>query len=547
MRSKLLSICILITLIGWNPISTSAQYGELEAYMDRLNELRRFNGVVLIGDKDRVVFEHAVGQADAEGNEKIKRQTSFYIGSVTKPFTATLVLQAVERGEISLFDTLASFFPRINMADEVTIRHMLSHTSGIGSYTDMSSMKRWKNRENSREEMLSRIEDLRPRFKPGERYEYSNSNYYLLGAILEEVQRKTYEEILREGILGPLGMKHSGIDPGAAQKHMAEGLSPTLQAWESVELVHLSVPFAAGAMYSNATDLHSFSQALFASELFKVPQSLELMTTTVEGNYGLGLFQLEVEGESALGHTGGIDGYSALMLFFPSSGLHFISLSNSLVSDHLDIASAAMRLHNGESIELPETRQATLLPPELLQRYAGSYSLEAGFLLDVQARQGYLTCQVPGQDVVELLAANDTAFYSEIHNLDLFFQVDSAGAAVESIRLDQAGYSFKGTPFQLPSSVLALPQKKLQRLIGVYALGPGFDLEVSLMDEKLMAQATGQDAFELIAESETRFFATVAPIDIEFDLDKTGRAKGLTLKQSGQVIYAEREGHEADE
>jgi hypothetical protein len=300
------------------------------------------------------------------------------------------------------------------------------------------------------------------------------------------------------------------------------------------------VPFAAGAMYANAYEMYIFSKALFSGKLFAEKSSLELMRTPVKGVYGLGVYKSEITGLQTIGHNGGIEGYSALWAYIPSLGMHVVSLSNSMVSDHEAIVDAALRIHGGEVVALPEARQAIMLTAASLQRLAGAYLLDQGFLLNVQASANGLSCQAMDQDPVALKASTDTSFFSEIYNLDLRFQLDSAQMKVEKVVLEQAGLSLEGEPYSLPDQMRQLDKAKLQRLIGIYELSPGFELTIALQGDKLMAQATGQSPFELMAEDETHFFATVAPIDIQFELGDDGRASALLLKQAGQVSYAER-------
>ncbi|MFN2424677.1 MAG: DUF3471 domain-containing protein, partial [Cryomorphaceae bacterium] len=224
----------------------------------------------------------------------------------------------------------------------------------------------------------------------------------------------------------------------------------------------------------------------------------------------------------------------------PERGLHIISLSNSMLSDHASVTDAALRVYRGEKVEIPTARQATALSAEVLERYTGSYALEAGFLIQVASGASGLTCQVPGQELVHLQAASENGFFSDIHSLEITFHMTEEGDSVSELTLTQGGQNFKGQPFNLPAQVVKIDEKKLRKLTGVYELQPGFDLTISLNGGTLSGQATGQGAFELIAESETRFVATVAPIEIDFETDENGVAKAINLKQAGQVLHAER-------
>lgn len=518
----------------------NAQYDNLHEYLDRMTEQKKFTGTVMIATDDKILFEKATGPATADGTLMNEANSVYRIGSITKSFTSVLALKSAEAGKLSLDDKLSTWHPEVTNAEKVTVRQLLSHTSGIASYTELPDMTEWKYDEHSVADMIIRFRGLKSEFEPGTKHKYSNSNYFLLGSILEKIYDKPYAQIVKEMITEPLGMRQTGIDPEANRVELSKGLSPRINGWDAVPPVHPSVPYAAGALYSSVNDLHTFSAALFTNHIFEKEATLIEMQTPVMGNYGFGLFESEVAGEKAVAHNGGIDGYSSTWLYFPERKLHIISLSNSLISDHASVTDAALRVHRGEKVEIPLTRQARILPAKLLNRYTGSYALDAGFLLDIAAGGGGLSCQVPGQERVELQAAEDTLFFSDIHNLEISFHMAEDGKSVRELTLRQGGISFKGQPFNLPDQIFKVDSKTLRKLTGIYELQPGFDLTITVNDGVLMGQATGQGAFELIAENETRFFATVAPIDIEFETDKNGFAKAITLKQAGQVLYAER-------
>lgn len=525
---------------------SSAQYENLNAYLDRMVELKKFTGTVMIATDDKILFERAVGPATAD-EERLNEPTSAYrIGSITKSFTSALVLKTAEAGKISLDHKLSKWHPEVTNAENVTIRQMLSHTSGIASYTDLPDLAEWKYEDNTTADMIIRIRDLKSQFEPGTQHKYSNSNYFLLGSVLEKIYEKPYAQLIEEMITEPLGMRRTGINPEEQRIELSMGLSPQINGWKPVPPVHMSVPYAAGALYSTVNDLHTFSVALFGNRIFEKEATLTEMQTPVIGTYALGLFESEVAEEKAVAHNGGIDGYSSVWLFFPERRLHIISLSNSFLSDHASVTDAALRVHRGEEVEIPPARQAKILPSEILKRYTGSYALDAGFLLDVSAGGGGLTCQVPGQERVHLQAASDSVFFSQIHNLEIEFHMTADGQSVRDLTLKQGGYSFVGEPFNLPDKIFKVDEETLQKLTGVYEIQPGFELTITVSDGTLMGQATGQGAFELIAESKTRFFATVAPIDIEFETDKNGYAEGMTLKQAGQVLHADRKQEQKD-
>ncbi|MCA1752534.1 MAG: beta-lactamase family protein, partial [Flavobacteriales bacterium] len=311
----------------------SAQYENLNEYLDRMTELKKFTGTVMIATDDKTLFEKATGPATADGVLMNATNSVYRIGSITKSFTSVLILKSVEAGKMSLDDKLSTWHPEVTNADKVTVRQLLSHTSGNASYTDLPDMAEWKYDDNSVADIIIRFRGLKSEFEPGTRFKYSNSNYFLLGSILEKIYEKPYAEITAAMITEPLGMRQTGVDSEANGVELSTGLSPNIDGWKQVPPVHPTVPYAEGALYSSVSDLHTFSAALFGNRIFAKKATLSDMQTPVIGTYALGLFESEVAGEKALAHNGGIDGYSSTWLYFPERGLHIISLSNSMLSD----------------------------------------------------------------------------------------------------------------------------------------------------------------------------------------------------------------------
>ena len=201
---------LLVPLLSWGQTNISKKADELlSAYAKQ----EQFSGTVLIAKGGKVVFEKGYGYADREKQLPNSPETEFRIGSVTKPFTATLILQLQEKGKLSITDPVSKYLPEYPKGDSITIANLLNHTSGIPSITSMKQYYQvWMKEPATHELSISRFKNEPLRFSPGSKFEYSNSNYILLSYLAEKVSGKAFEELLTSELIGPLGLRQTGLD-----------------------------------------------------------------------------------------------------------------------------------------------------------------------------------------------------------------------------------------------------------------------------------------------------------------------------------------------
>ncbi len=517
----------------------AAQSELLDLYMSRTVQLKKFTGTVLMAEGDKVIFRKAYGPANEKGDKMNDVESAYRIGSVTKTFTSVLIMQLAEQGKLTLEEPLAKYYKNFPRSEEVTIRHMLSHTSGIPEYTSLPDFDSWKYDEITPLNLVTKLQKVPFTFEPGERFGYSNTNYIFLGMILEEIYQKPFEMIVMQQICKPAAMTNTGSDLGRRNLKLSEGLTPTREGNTAEKPVDTSVPFAAGALYSTVDDMLKFSRMLHSGGFFVDKATLQEMTTAVNDMYALGIYQNTIAGLKGIGHNGGIDGYAAQWFYFPEKDLTLITISNNMTADHAAVGEAMVKTFLGEPIEIPAERKLLVLPEATLQKYVGSYELAANFLIDISIENGGLRAQTTGQRAFDLYAQSETEFYAIVAILEISFIAGDDGMA-KALTLDQGGQKTYAKRFEIKDLSIQIPEAKLKRLVGTYELQPGFNLEIKLEDGKLMGQATGQPAFELYSESDTRFFATVAPIDLEFEIGDDGKAEAVTLNQNGNVMKAPR-------
>ena len=320
----------------------------IAAIMQRRSSVGDFSGTVLVARDGKIVYENALGYANREWNTANDLGTKFEVGSMTKQFTALLILQFVNEGKLSLDGHISDYLPyyRKDTGQRVTIAELLSHTSGI---PDFLSQIGFLDGPASRthhgvQEFATQFCAGALRFDPGTRFEYSNSGYFLLGAILEQVSGTSYERLLQERIFTPLKMRDSGYaHPETILPHRATGYERTPAGFQNARYYDMSIPFAAGAMYSTVGDLLRWDQALYTEQLLPARLRNLLFTPKLE-DYGFG-WSIYIPksgqpnaGDTILMHGGAIFGFQSVIERIPKYRELIVLLDNSDSPKILEIA-----------------------------------------------------------------------------------------------------------------------------------------------------------------------------------------------------------------
>jgi CubicO group peptidase (beta-lactamase class C family) len=294
---------------------------QIDTLISQYADCCSFTGSILISEHNRVVFKKGYGLANREWNIPNAPDVKFRLGSITKQFTSTLVMQQVAKGSIKLDGHLSDYLPyyRQDTGSKISISQLLSHTSGIPSYTDDPKFFGDVSRNYyAVEDFVKKYCSGDLQFEPGTKFHYDNSGYFILGAILEHVSGKTYEALLKEGILVPLAMKDSGYDHYAdIVPKRATGYQLDLAGVENAPYLDMSIPFAAGSLYSTVEDLYKWDQALYADKLLPGDLKQKLFTPNLE-NYAYGWFIRTIPagepgaGQTMITHGGGINGFNTL-------------------------------------------------------------------------------------------------------------------------------------------------------------------------------------------------------------------------------------------
>ena len=330
-------ILITVALLGQSVTTPASIPGKIDDLVQKYVELEQFNGSILVAQGDGVILKKGYGMANFEWSIPNTPDTRFRLGSVTKQFTSMLIMQLVEEGKLSLDDKLADRLPyyRKETGSKVTIHQLLNHTSGIPSYTDIPNFMRDRSRLPLplRELVTTHCSgDLG--FEPGSKFAYNNSGYVILGAVIEHITGKTYELVLKERILDPAGMKATGYDHSEPLiSRRAAGYQNGLDGVRNSDFLDMSLPHAAGALYSTVEDLHLWDQALYGTKLLSEADKKKLFTPGLS-NYAYGWIVRKAPvgrdkaERTVIQHGGGINGFNTLIVRIPEDRTLVVLLNN---------------------------------------------------------------------------------------------------------------------------------------------------------------------------------------------------------------------------
>jgi CubicO group peptidase (beta-lactamase class C family) len=289
---------------------------------------KQFMGSVLVAWDGSILINKAYGFANLEWDMPNTPTTKFRLGSITKQFTAACILLLEERGKLKIDDPVKKYISEAPAAwDKVTIFNLLTHTSGIPSFTGFADYASTEAIPTTPEKLVQRFRDKPLEFQPGEKWSYSNSGYVLLGYLIEKVSGQSYNQFVQENIFGLLGMKDSGYDSNSdIIPHRASGYTPGEKGVINTGFIHMTIPFSAGGLYSTTEDLLRWEQGLFGGKVLS-SVSLQKMTTPFKHNYAFGLAVHTVNGHKVIEHGGGIEGFNTELAYYPEDKMTVVVLA----------------------------------------------------------------------------------------------------------------------------------------------------------------------------------------------------------------------------
>lgn len=407
----------LFTLFLCAPLTQAMDTEKLDKYMDALEG--KFMGSISVSKNGNLIYQKTMGYADIGSQTKALKDTQYRIGSISKTFTAALVLKAVEEKKITLDKTIESYFPSIKNANTITVHHLLSHRSGIYNFTNNPDYLGWHTSPKSEQQMVALIARGESIFTPGSKADYSNSNYVLLSYILEKIYQKPYAAILDEKIVKPLGLKDTRMSTDKAPQENKTFSYKLTDTWEIEKETHPSILMGAGGILSTPTNLTLFAEGLFNNKIINA-SSLKQMTS-IKDNYGLGLFVLPFYDKKSFGHNGGVDGFSSVFSYFPQDGIAFAITSNGTGYDMNAISLAVLSSAYNKPFDLPDFKTISLTSDDLTP-YLGIYSSKQMPLkITISRNNNVLVAQATGQSSFELNATEKHIFKFDMAGIVLIF------------------------------------------------------------------------------------------------------------------------------
>jgi CubicO group peptidase (beta-lactamase class C family) len=407
--------------------------------------------IAVVRDRDTLVMA-GWGKADLENDVMATAHTVYRIGSITKQFTASAVMQLVEQGKVRLDDSIGSYLPSLPAAwHAVTVRQLLNHTSGIPSYTDIGPrwIRRW-GEEMPPDTLVALTAGDTLWFKPGSSWRYDNSGYVVLGMLVSKVAERPWATDIVERFAKPLGLADTrNCDTRSIIKHRAQGYEPAQGEWVNAQYLAMSQPYAAGALCSSVGDLARWNRALGSGQVVK-PASYATMTTpegaaaTAALKYGFGLARDTLAGRTVISHGGGINGFITSNAWFPAERLSVTVLTNSGAARPDGLLAQVARAALGAPLLRPPAKVA--ITAAELAKYVGVYELKVGAQsvdFAFSERNGELYAQLATQNPIPLTyIGNDTFGASVDPTLRIAFTLESGKAS--RISLKQGGLTAEG-------------------------------------------------------------------------------------------------------
>lgn len=337
---KLVVLSVLLLFFALNITSAQDKAKQIDQLLTTYNQYGQFNGSALVAENGKVILKKGFGSANMEWDIPNQSDTKFRLGSITKQFTAFLILKLVDDGKLKLDVPITTYLPDYpkETGDKITLHHLLTHTSGIPNYTATPNFLRDKSRNPyTPEDFVKTFNKLPLEFTPGEKFNYSNSGYFLLGYIIEKVTGKTYEQYLQETILTPLKMVNTGFDHSEViLKNRAAGYEKQGKNFVNSSFIDMSIPYAAGSLYSTVEDLYLWDQALYTTKLLSEKSMESFFKPYIKAwgdFYSYGWFISEANNGSkdklkVTEHGGGINGFNTLISRVPADKILVVLLNN---------------------------------------------------------------------------------------------------------------------------------------------------------------------------------------------------------------------------
>ena len=497
---------------------------------------------ILIAKKGEVVYRKAFGKSNLELDTDMIPENVFEIGSITKQFTAVGILMLLEEGKLSLDDEITKFIPDYpTQGTKITVHHLLTHTSGIKSYTSIPALRDFARKDISVTELIDMFKNEPMDFKPNEKFLYNNSGYILLGYIIEKVSGISYEEFIQKRIFDVLKMENSLYGSKyEIVKNRAAGYQKQGE-YLNADYISMTIPYAAGSIMSTVDDMFLWHKSVRNNTLIsKESLAKAFKNYTLDNgkkiNYGYGWSHNMVNGVPVIEHGGGIFGYTTHGIYVPSENAYIIILTNCNCNSPTEIAFKIAAIAIGKPY--PELSKKISLTETQLQKRVGAYEFEDGVVRFITLKDNQLYSQrADGNAAFKIFPLTQDRFFFENSFAEYIFTDGTPKKVVFKNNIDVSEGVETDKKMPEATKEVQLSPEILKRYVGTYKLAPEFNMVITVEGNQIFVQATGQPRFELFASSENNFFLKVVDAKVIFKMDKdTNTPISLVLEQGGQKI-----------
>jgi CubicO group peptidase (beta-lactamase class C family) len=501
---------------------------------------------VLVGRDGKILFQKGYGMADIEHHVPVTPETKFRIGSISKQFTAVAILKLQEQGKLSVEDKLSKYFPDFPRGDEVRLRHLLTHTSGIHSYTDKPDFMQKVTNAITSQALIESIEKDKFDFNPGQKWSYCNSGFFLLGCIVEKVSGESYEDFLRKTFFEPLGMRNTGVHHSdEALRHVAlgyDGGPKRAVNWD------MSWAGGAGALYSTVGDLYRWNEAVFHGKVLS-ERSLAAAFTPVKTDeskesepaegYGYGWAIGTFRGAHEISHGGGLNGFLSHLMRLPEKNFAVVVLQNGAPNaSPQPLAHYVTEIYLGTELEVRP--RSVKVAPSALDLVAGRYDYGSA-VLTVEREGERLFAQLGTQQRFEIFPKSEMQYFWKVVDAQVEFVKGPDGKIVEAIH-HQNGSTLRAARLE-PLKVVRVEPALYDALVGTYKTDNSETVGIITREgDRLFGQVQGegQPKLELLPKSETEFEVRELNAQVIFIKDPDGKMTKIKLVQPNATTEASR-------
>jgi CubicO group peptidase (beta-lactamase class C family) len=428
---------VLLALLGVSTVCLAQDVARMDQIVQSYVSNKTFAGSVLVARGSDVIVSKGYGLANVEWNVPSSPGARFKVASLTKQFTAAAILLLEERGRLKIDDLVKTHLPEAPATwDRITLFHLLTHTAGFPGLQSPPTGRQApvESPDGTVAGFVTALMQRPLESQPGERFNYTNSGYLVLGHLIQKLTGQSYEMFIRENIFMPLAMKDTGLDSPSVIARRAGSYTVTPNG-----LVNASypsdriVPNTAAGLYSTTDDLMRWQNGLYGGKVIS-KASLQKMTTPFKGEYGLGVYIRTIDGRRAATHGGGAPPFANLTYFF-DRGISVVVLGNLSVAPSAEIAGYLGALAHGDTVQLVSEKKAITVPASVLARYTGVYQFSNGQTMTVKVEGGQLAAQPTGGNALPFLAESETRFFLRDINVVVEFVRDGAGNVTEMLML----------------------------------------------------------------------------------------------------------------